>query len=190
MTGAGGDPEANQGGGARDMDKYRGVDIGNVIDCEGGSVIVPSYTSARAVDKNGTLIKEWKGTDRHMENFIDVVRSRKSSDLYGPVDEGHISSALCHLGNISHRIGRASTDGETRERIKGSSALSEAYGRMAEHLRANNVDVSSTPLTLGMPLLVDAKGERFTGPDAAAANAHLTRQYRAPFTIPTVTAST
>src|SRR5947207_4448920 len=43
------------------MDKYRGVGVGNVIDCEGGSVIVPSYTEARAFDRDGKLVKEFKG---------------------------------------------------------------------------------------------------------------------------------
>ena len=68
--------------------------------------------------------------------------------------------------------------------IKSDAALTEANGRMIEHLRANNVDLGKTPLTLGMPLLVDAKNERMKGPDAARANALLTRAYRAPFTVP------
>ncbi|MEO8335991.1 MAG: gfo/Idh/MocA family oxidoreductase, partial [bacterium] len=61
---------------------------------------------------------------------------------------------------------------------------SEANGRMIEHLHANNVDLNKTPLTVGMPLMIDTKGEKFTGPDAAKANAMLTRQYRAPFIVP------
>jgi predicted dehydrogenase len=183
-TAAAGDPRLMQGGGGKDMDKYRGVDIGNVIDCEGGSVIVPSYTTARAVDKDGKVVKEFKGQDRHMQNFVDVVRSRKTADLYGPVEEGHISSALCHLGNISHRLGKGTPQGELVERVKSDGALSEANGRMMEHLKANNVDLARDPLTLGMPLLVDSKAERMTGSNAAPANAMLTRQYRAPFTVP------
>jgi len=35
-----------------------------------------------------------------------------------------------------------------------------------------------------MPLMVDAKSERLTGPDAARANAMLTREYRKPFVVP------
>ena len=61
-----------------------------------------------------------------------------------------------------------------------------AYGRMAEHLGNNNVDLEKTPLTLGVPLIVDAKNERFTGPDAARANKMLTREYRAPYTVPSI----
>ena len=186
VAASGGDPRALQGGGGSDMDKYRGVDIGNVIDCEGGSVIVPSYTSATAIDRSGKVLKEFRGSDRHMENFIDVVRSRKTADLYGPIEEGHVSSALCHLGNISHRLGAATPDGVLRESVKGDAMLSEAHGRMVEHLRANNCDLGSTPLTLGVPLIVDPKAERFTGSNAARANAMLTREYRPAFTVPTI----
>ena len=184
VANAGGDPALNQGGGGSGMDNYRGVDIGNVIDCEGGSMIVPSYTTARAVDKSGKVIKEFKGHDRHMQNFVDVVRSRKSADLYGPIQEGHISSALCHLGNISHQIGHATPTGQLQDTIKSSAMLNEATGRMMEHLAVNNVDLAKTPLTLGMPLMVDAGGEHFNGPDAARANAMLGAQYRAPFVVP------
>jgi predicted dehydrogenase len=169
---------------AKTMDRYRGVSIGNVIDCEGGSVITRGYFEATAHDRDGKVVREFRGTDRLMQNFIDVVRSRKTADLCGPIEQGHLSSALCHLGEISHALGAATPPDETRERIKGDAALSEAYGRMTEHLAANRVDLATTPAILGQPLAIDAKAERFTGANAAAANALLTRQYRAPYTVP------
>jgi len=181
MTGTGADPRANTD--TAGMDRYRGVSIGNVIDCEGGSVIVPTYTSATVVDRDGKVVKVFEGEDRHMQNFVDVVRSRKTSELYGPIEEGHLSSALCHLGNISHRLGRATPESHD---LVGSTipALDEACDRMIEHLHANGVDLGSTPLTLGIPLLLDGKAEKFAGPDAERANALLTRAYRAPFVVP------
>ncbi|MFB3829575.1 MAG: Gfo/Idh/MocA family oxidoreductase [Bryobacteraceae bacterium] len=42
----------------------------------------------------------------HFENFINAVRSRKPEELYCEVLEGHMSSTLCHLANISYRLGR------------------------------------------------------------------------------------
>jgi len=172
------------GAAASTMDQYRGVNIGNVIDCEGGHVVTNSYFGAQAFDRDGKLIREFKGRDKHMANFIDVVRSRKTADLFGPIGEGHVSSALCHLGNISHQIGRAANEGELREKIRGNAPLAEAYGRMVEHLAVNQVDLAKTPLTLGAPLTLDPARECFTGENAAPANALLTRQYRAPFTVP------
>ena len=186
--GTGADPRANAD--AAGMDAYRGVSIGNVIECEGGSVIVPTYTTATAVDRDGKVIKEFKGRDTHMENFIQVVQSRKAADLFGPIEEGHMSSALCHLANMSYRVGSATSPEKLRDLVKNNGVLAEAQGRMAEHLAANNVDFATTPLTAGAPLLFDPKAERCTGPDADRANALLTRKYRAPFTVPTMVAST
>ena len=42
----------------------------------------------------------------HRMNFIDAVRSRKVSDLTADILEGHISTSLSHLANISYRLGR------------------------------------------------------------------------------------
>ena len=48
-----------------------------------------------------------KGGGDHFGNFVDAVKARKPELLHAPVVEGHLSSALCHLGNISYRLGRA-----------------------------------------------------------------------------------
>jgi predicted dehydrogenase len=48
---------------------------------------------------------ETKGLD-HFHNFIDCVRSRKCEELHADVLEGHLSTTLSHLGNISYRTGR------------------------------------------------------------------------------------
>jgi len=172
------------GAAAAIMDQYRGVSIGNVVDCEGGYLITGGYFKAQAFDRDGKLVKEFKGEDRLMANFIDVVRSRKTADLYGPIDEGHVSSALCHLGNISHRLGQAAAEGEIAEKIKGDVGLTEAYGRMTEHLRANEVNLAKTPATLGLPLVLQPGEEQFSGTHAAPANAMLSRDYRKPFVVP------
>ena len=42
----------------------------------------------------------------HFQNFIDCVRSRKWQELNAEVLEGHLSTSLCHLGNIACRLGR------------------------------------------------------------------------------------
>jgi hypothetical protein len=70
------------------------------------------------------------------------------------------------------------------EQIAGNKPLAEAHGRMIEHLAANNVDLTRTPATLGLPLAIDSQTERFTGTNAAAANAMLKREYRKSFVVP------
>ena len=39
-----------------------------------------------------------------VQNFIDAVRAEDSSLLDAPIEEGAISAALCHLGNITTRL--------------------------------------------------------------------------------------
>jgi len=59
---------ASEGSGK--MDRYRGADIGVVVDCEGGSMVIPSYSRALAYDKEGKEIKTFEGGASHYENFI------------------------------------------------------------------------------------------------------------------------
>jgi hypothetical protein len=47
-----------------------------------------------------------KAGGSHYANFLKAVESRKASDQNGPVETAHLASALAHLGNISHRLGR------------------------------------------------------------------------------------
>jgi predicted dehydrogenase len=75
---------AKTGNDVGDMDKHHGVSIGNLIECEGGRVVIPNYWNATAHDRDGKMIKEFKGRDSHMANFIEVIRSRKMADLHGP----------------------------------------------------------------------------------------------------------
>jgi predicted dehydrogenase len=161
---------------------HMGAGVGCVIHCEGGHVVVPSYTSAKAYDKEGKEIKNWSGGGNHFENFIKAVRSRKQADLHSDILEGHLSSALCHTGNISYRLGQQKGREELDAALKSDPALVESFGRMVEHLAANKVDLTATPITLGMPLTMDPASETFPGNEAA--NAMLTRPGRAPFAVP------
>ena len=47
-----------------------------------------------------------KGVDLHMQNFIDVVRSRKMSDLHCPVSEAVHIATVAQMGNIAYRSGK------------------------------------------------------------------------------------
>jgi len=163
--------------GATGMDKYRGEDIGQVIECEGGYV-----SAATAFDNDGKEIKKFseKG-DNHFVNFIKAVRSRRKEDLNADILQGHLSSALCHTGNISYRLGRQMDPDELHEAVKHDAAAQETLARMEEHLAANGVDLKATKLSIGPTLRMDPKTERFIG--NAKANALLTRNYRKPFVV-------
>jgi hypothetical protein len=40
------------------------------------------------------------------KNLVECVRSGRKEDLDNPMIEGHMSASLCHLGNISYRLGK------------------------------------------------------------------------------------
>ncbi len=170
------------GADSKEMDRYRGADIGVVTDLEDGYMVIPNYSSATFYDKEGKEVKTFKGSSSHFGNFLEAVRSRKATDLNAEILEGHLSSALCHTGNISYRLGKTHSPEEIRESVRGNADVAEALGRMEEHLGANNVDLHKTPATLGAILTMDPKAERFTG--NSEANRLLTREYRKPFVVP------
>lgn len=178
------------GVGGEAMDKYRGASIGVVVDAEGGSLVYGGRGGIAAFDAEGKPTRQFKvkaestALQSHFVNFIEAVRSRRAQDLRGPILEGHVSSALCHVANISHRLGAKSAPDQIRERIAGEPGLGEAFGRMTEHLARNQVDLSRTPLTLGVPLELDPAAERFTR--NAEADALLTRAYRSPYVFPSL----
>lgn len=168
--------------GSKEMDTYLGARIGIVVECEGGHVTVPSYNDAKVFDKEGKLIKEFKGSVGHHDNWLKAIRSRKKEDLHADILEGHLSSALCHTGNISYRLGQLALPEEVRDRISTDGLALEACERAYEHLKLNEVDLKDSKATLGLVLKMDAKTERFL--DHEKANEMLTRPYRPGFVVP------
>jgi len=163
----------------------RGVRTAMVIECEGG--FFAGYRGGgRVHDNDGKVIRRFKGDGGkgHCANFIRAVRSRKPADLEADILEGHVSSALCHQANVSHRIGRRVGPGEAADQVKDHALLAEATGRLFKHLRANEVDLKRTPVALGPALAFDPKAERFTGDHAEWANMYLKPLYRPPYVLP------
>ena len=65
----------------------------------------------------------------HFENFIECVRSRKAEHLRAPLEEGHFSTALCHLGNIAYRVGRSVRFDGATERFAGDDEANKLLTR-------------------------------------------------------------
>ena len=112
------------------------------------------------------------------------MRSRKISGLRADVLEGHVSATLCHMANISYRLGRKESVGKIRQMITTNDILVEAFERCLEHLKANGVDLQRDPLTIGPALTFDQKREEFTGEFSGLANMYLSRNYREPYIVP------
>jgi predicted dehydrogenase len=62
-------------------------------------------------------------SEGHFKNFIDAVRSGNYQDLNCDIREGHYSSALPHIANISMRLGRTlQFNGEFEQFVNDSEA--------------------------------------------------------------------
>jgi predicted dehydrogenase len=169
---------------------YRGGTVGNVIEGTEGYVLIGRGATTSAFDKNGNVIRTFSsggGTD-HFANFIQAVRTRSRSTLKADCVEGHLSAALCHLGNISYLVGQQVSPAAAVERLRAlkvSDNVQETFERTRAHLMENKVDIATTRLTMGSWLTIDPVTERFTGGTGyEKANAMLTRDYRAPYVVP------
>ncbi|UCC98220.1 MAG: Gfo/Idh/MocA family oxidoreductase [Phycisphaerales bacterium] len=171
--------------GLRARAHYRGTSFGMAVDCEGGSFI-GGRGGGWAYDKAGKKVKQFPGDGGpdHQSNFIKAMRSRKVTDLRADVLEGHISATLCHMANISYRLGRKESVETIAKAVADNSVLADAFQRCVEHLRASGVDLQKEPLTLGPLLEFDREKERFTGQASDWANMLVRRDYRAPFVVP------
>jgi predicted dehydrogenase len=82
--------------------------IGNIFYGSEGYMAIDGYTSYRTFlgkkQEPGPSRREGGST---WANFIEAVRSRKREDQHADIEEGHHSSALMHLANVSYRLGRS-----------------------------------------------------------------------------------
>jgi hypothetical protein len=68
-------------------------------------------------------------TTPHMANFVEAVKSRKHTALSCDILEGHLSASLCHLANISYRVGRKLTFDPATERFIGDAEADKLLTR-------------------------------------------------------------
>lgn len=167
------------------MDHYRGTRVGMVVECENG-YFVGGGGGGWIYDNNDKKVKQFKGGGGggHHQNFIKAVRSRKVSDLNADIEKGHLSSALCHMGNVSYLMGKKMSVDEVKKAIGSNAVLMESFERMLEHLNANEVDLEKEPITMGPMLTMDPETEKFTGELSDMANMYVKRNYREPFVVP------
>jgi len=154
--------------------------VGNIWYGEKGILVCPSYSKGVVLAPDLSVVKEFSGGDdkHHFGNFADSVRSGKVENLHCPPEEGHPSAALCHLSNISLRLGTRTPLGDLKD-LAGSKEANDALKRMVAHLSDNKVDLKQECL-LGPVLPIDPKKEEFTGNNQVA-NYMLSREYRKGF---------
>lgn len=162
---------------------YRGEKIGNIFELEGGTIVGTKFYPEGS-DKEAPLpeVEYAKGPGGDIfRNFIEVMRSRKTEDLDAPVLEAHYSSALCHLANMSHRVGSKIPFRPRTNAFDDQPSVVEAVARMEDYLAENGVDVENSGCELGEKLVVDPKTEMIV--DNPRANELYSRRYRKGFVV-------
>ena len=110
------------------------------------------------------------------------MRSRKVEDLNADIEQGHYSAALCHMSNVSYRLGQDVPFSKSSQAFGDDKEACETLARMEEHLKDNSVALDGLNYRLGRKLVFDAATESFVGDSEA--NQLLTRAYCAPFVVP------
>ncbi|MEZ5396732.1 MAG: Gfo/Idh/MocA family oxidoreductase [Bryobacterales bacterium] len=88
--------------------------VGNLFyGTEGWAAMNDSGFQAFKGESNELVLEEKDGdentTSLHMQNFLDAVHSRNHEELHDEIAIAAPSAALCHLANISYRVGRRLT---------------------------------------------------------------------------------
>lgn len=156
-----------------------------IIECENG-YYAGGRGGGRAYDLEGNQIEKFRGDGggAHAQNFIDAMRSRKREELKAEIEDIHLSSAWCHLGNISYRLG-APYEREAAEAQVDFTGWKEVIEDFHAHLQANEIDPGNENVRLGAMLEIDAENETFVGSTATTPALNLlTRDYRRGYEVP------
>jgi hypothetical protein len=104
-----------------------GIGVGNLFYGSEGVLSVSGYNSYKTMmGQRGTPGPSGSSGDplqAHFDNWIDCMRTRDASKLNGPIETGHTSSGLAHLGNIAFRLGqRLEFDPESEKFVNNPAA--------------------------------------------------------------------
>lgn len=173
--------------GSRRSPRIDGVDTGYVVHCEGGHY-AGWRGGGKAYDKQGNLLKEFKGDGGHghYANFIDAVRQGDAGVLNGGLEQGHYSTAWCHLANIGCRVGGAAEPDKIEAAGEGHPGWQHLLETLGDHLDAYGMQPTDQAFSMSPTLNIDVEAERFTGDGAADANPLLSRKYRKNFEMPAI----
>jgi predicted dehydrogenase len=159
------------------------VSVGNIIYGTEGMIVISFGGKVVQLDTAGKVVKTFKGGEMsHFSNFLNAVRTGRQEDLRAPVLEGHYSSAMCHLANTSYRMGSPESFASVGASLAENQPMTESLQRFEKHLEENALALDALHCQSGPALTFDPQGENFGSNEAA--NALLTREYRAPYIVP------
>jgi len=82
----------------------------------------PSVRRSRAVVSEPAVLKFGSIIDAHFDDFVNCIRTRNKPKA--DVEQAHVSMVLCHLANISYRVGnrKLKFDGQTETFMNDAEA--------------------------------------------------------------------
>jgi predicted dehydrogenase len=99
-----------------------------------GTLEIDADGANRHFDRSDKLVAEAEGSPHslrdHIANFLDCIRNeRAADDLNANIAIGHESALLCHLANISYRVGRLIQSDPSTGKIKHDPAAMDLWRR-------------------------------------------------------------
>ena len=158
------------------------VDV--VLYTDQGVIQGDSFTPHNSSEKVKLDVQVTNPGGNPFKNFVDAVRARDRGMLHADILEGHLSSALCHLGNISYRLGETTSAESIKTAFGDDPIIAKAVNDVIKNTTDALPELTNPQWTLGPNLAFDPDREKFV--NNAAADKLLTREYRAPYIVPEV----
>ena len=156
------------------------VDV--VLYTDQGVIQGDSFTPYNSTEKVKLDVQVQNPGGDAFKNFVDAVRARDRGMLHADIREGHLSAALCHLGNISYRLGATASVSNIKTAFGDDPIIAKAVDDVMKNTTDALPGLTNPQWTLGPNLAFDPDREKFV--NNPAADKLLTREYRAPYVVP------
>ena len=98
---------------------------GTLILHRGGWEVIDEKNSTDKVSKPFVKASD-NGVDKHLENFVSVIKSRRMDDLHCPIQAGAHVATVAQMGNIAYRSGEKLEWDSTKNQFT-DDAINEKY---------------------------------------------------------------
>lgn len=112
---------------------YEGSMFGAAFYGDAGTLVTDGsgYTVYDSSDKDVERVTGSGADELHLKNFAQCIKSRQRPNA--DIQEGHLSTLLCHLGNIAWRVGRTLRLDSRTGKITGDRAAMQLWSRTYRH---------------------------------------------------------
>lgn len=101
---------------------------GTLVLSRGGWEVLEEKASGNKVSKPFEKVMD-NGVQNHMQNFVDVVRSRKMGDLHCPIEAAVHIATVAQMGNAAYRSGKKLEWDATKQRYTDESINKDYFSK-------------------------------------------------------------